>query len=136
MAAREAPSAEPAAPRTSSVQSESHHHASRPVRILLLLPADRMTNYRKGQRAEWRARDLLKQQGYHTVIRAAGSKGHFDLIGLGPKDIALVQVKRGRAISKSERAELLELKQQLPDAVTVEIWTFDAGERLPEVEVL
>ena len=95
-----------------------------------------MTNYRRGVRAEHRARDLLKQQGYHTVIRAAGSKGAFDLVGLGSKEIALVQVKRRRGISKAERAELLELKKQLPEFVTVEIWRFFDRARLPEIEIL
>lgn len=95
-----------------------------------------MTRYRSGQRAEWRARDLLKQRGHHTVIRAAGSKGPWDLIAVAKDRICFVQVKRGRKISKAERAELAALRHQLPAVCTVEIWHFEPRKRLPDVEVL
>lgn len=92
--------------------------------------------YLAGRNAEYRAKRALIAHGYHTVIRAAGSKGPFDLIGLGKTYIALVQVKRGRRISKRERAELFALTAQLPSFCTVEIWRYKPGERHPVVEVL
>lgn len=92
--------------------------------------------YRAGRAAEYRAKRSLLATGYHTVIRAAGSKGPFDLIALSKGSLALVQVKRGRAISKSERAALVALKTRLPYFCTVEIWRFIVGKRHPDVEVL
>lgn len=95
-----------------------------------------MTRYRAGQRAEWRARDLLKARGHHTVIRAAGSKGPWDLIAVAKDRICFVQVKRGRKISKAERAELVALKEVMPRSCGLEIWTFTPRKRVPSVEVL
>lgn len=95
-----------------------------------------MTRYRSGQRAEWRARDLLKQRGHHTVIRAAGSKGPFDLVAIAPQWIRLVQVKRGRRISSAERGELVALKASLPRFCSLEIWQFTPGKTAPAIEVI
>ena len=50
------------------------------------------SRYEKGRRDEWRARKDMVKMGY-VVIRSAGSKGPFDLIGIGPTNILLVQVK-------------------------------------------
>ena len=52
-------------------------------------------NYRKGRRAEWRSRALLVKQGY-TVVRAAGSKGPFDLVAWNGTDGVLIQCKTDR----------------------------------------
>lgn len=93
------------------------------------------SNYRAGVRAEWRARDLLKERGYHTVIRAAGSKGPFDLIALAKGRIALVQVKRGK-IPKAEYAALREFGKRLPSLCMVQLWRFTKGKRTPDVEIL
>ena len=46
----------------------------------------------KGRRAEWRSRDWLQSQGYE-VVRAAGSKGAFDLVAWNDEEILLVNVK-------------------------------------------
>ena len=46
----------------------------------------------KGRQNEYRSRAILEQAGYY-VIRAAGSYGFWDLIGIGTQDIILVQVK-------------------------------------------
>lgn len=59
-------------------------------------------NYIAGRRAEYKVMALLKKDGY-TVIRASGSHGPFDVVGIRPvnpkqyrmtDDIILVQVKR------------------------------------------
>lgn len=65
-----------------------------------------MTRYAKGRRAEWKTRDLLARQGY-TVVRAAGSKGAFDLIAWSRTLALLVQVKAGRPPGPAERARIL-----------------------------
>ena len=51
-----------------------------------------MTPYQRGARLEYRARDVLRQQGY-VVVRSAGSHGPADLIALNRREILLVQVK-------------------------------------------
>lgn len=95
-------------------------------------------NYLAGRRAEWRARDMLKKVGYHTVVRAAGSKGLVDLIAISRHGTLLIQVKHGRAraISPTERRGLVELKAQIPTNCWLEIWRFTKGERIPAMEVV
>jgi Holliday junction resolvase len=46
----------------------------------------------KGARNEHRSIELLETAGY-SYTRAAASLGIFDVIGVGPRDIVLVQVK-------------------------------------------
>lgn len=95
-----------------------------------------MTNYRRGQRAEWKARDLLLEQGAITVIRAAGSKGPIDLVAIGRNQTRLVQVKRGRGISEMEWTALSVLKRHLSAFYSIEVWHFIKGQRAPDVEIL
>lgn len=45
-------------------------------------------------------------------------------------------LKRGRGISKVERAELVALRTGLPEFCFLEIWTFTPGKRTPAIEVL
>lgn len=59
----------------------------------------------KGNRREAQSRRLLEADGYR-VTRAAGSLGAWDLIGIGPADVQLVQVKSNRPPRPAERAEL------------------------------
>ena len=51
-----------------------------------------MTPYQRGVRLEYRARDVLRTQGY-VVVRSAGSHGPADLIALNRREVLLVQVK-------------------------------------------
>ncbi len=51
-----------------------------------------MNTAAKGRRLEHRSRALLEREGY-SVVRAAASKGAFDLVAIGPTDIVLCQVK-------------------------------------------
>jgi hypothetical protein len=59
----------------------------------------------KGRVAEWRSRDLLRAGGF-TVVRAAGSKGAFDLVAWNANGGFLVQVKWNAWPSPEERAAL------------------------------
>jgi hypothetical protein len=51
-----------------------------------------MNAKRKGSRNERRSIALLKSAGYRCS-RSAASLGVFDVIGIGPTDVVLVQVK-------------------------------------------
>lgn len=52
-----------------------------------------MTNYEAGRRIEYRVKKDLELKGF-TVMRTAGSHGHFDLIAYEPKGlIHLIQLK-------------------------------------------
>ena len=51
-----------------------------------------MSLYSRGRRREWEVAQLLKGWGL-TVLRTAGSKGFCDLIVVGPRAVAWVQVK-------------------------------------------
>lgn len=64
-----------------------------------------MNTAAKGRRNEHRSRRLLEVAGY-VVTRAAGSMGDWDLVGIGPTDFVLVQVKSNRPPSPAERETL------------------------------
>ncbi len=51
-----------------------------------------MNRKAKGTRNEHRSMQILEAAGY-TVTRAAASLGAWDVIGIGPTDVVLVQVK-------------------------------------------
>jgi len=64
-----------------------------------------MNAKRKGNRQEHRSKALLEAAGYR-VIRSAASLSEWDLIGIGPTDVVLLQVKSNRAPSPAEREAL------------------------------
>jgi hypothetical protein len=64
-----------------------------------------MNTASKGRRNEHRSRELLERAGY-VVVRAAASKGTFDLVAIGPDDVLLVQTKSNRWPSAAELAEM------------------------------
>ena len=51
-----------------------------------------MNGKRKGTRNEHRSMQILEAAGYRCT-RAAASLGAWDIIGIGPTDVVLVQVK-------------------------------------------
>jgi hypothetical protein len=51
-----------------------------------------MNAKRKGNKNEHRSMELLEASGYNCT-RAAASLGVFDIVGIGPSDIVLVQTK-------------------------------------------
>ena len=55
-----------------------------------------MSRYATGRRYEWLSRDELGKRGWPLVIRAAGSKGPYDLVALSDTGGVLVQVKSGK----------------------------------------
>jgi hypothetical protein len=60
-------------------------------------------------------------------VRSAGSKGLFDLVAIGPRDIILLQIKSNRPPSPAERKALSSFVA--PDNARKEIWIFVDGER-------
>lgn len=80
-----------------------------------------MTNYDKGARLEYKARDALSERGY-TVIRSAGSHGAADLVALKADDVVLVQVgKRGKSVAAAAR---LLAAVAAPGNVRREVWVW------------
>ena len=64
-----------------------------------------MNTKRKGSRNEHRSITLLEAAGYRCT-RAAASLGTFDIIGVGPTEILLVQCKSNRPPGKAEMETL------------------------------
>jgi hypothetical protein len=84
-------------------------------------------NYLRGRRAEYAAKKILESWGY-TVIRAAGSKGPYDLVGIdeGIQEVRALQIK---ATSSPEAARAL-LKAFRPlswDGFRTELWVLLKG---------
>ena len=77
---------------------------------------------------------LLAEAGF-TCMRAAGSHGMFDVMGLSPTTVVLVQVKSGTArLSGLEREAIVGLA--VPGCVSKEYWRFVDGSRSPLIERL
>lgn len=75
----------------------------------------------KGTRNEHRSRRLLEAVGY-AVTRAAASLGVWDLVGISPVDVVLVQVKTGRLPPPAERETLEEFPCPTNCKKLVHIW--------------
>lgn len=91
--------------------------------------------YLSGRRYEWKVRDEWRKKGY-TVIRAAGSKGPFDLIAIRPNwevdgntffhhtdqesEIVLIQCKTGKSRTRALR-KLEPLKAMYDGAYSVRV---------------
>jgi Holliday junction resolvase-like predicted endonuclease len=63
----------------------------------------------KGARNERRSIALLELAGYRC-LKSGGSLGEFDVVGIGTKDVVLVQVKSNHAPRALERASLIEFR--------------------------
>lgn len=63
-----------------------------------------MTNRDKGDRYEYKTRDILVGEGYH-VTRSAGSLGMFDFIAIPPdnRPLRLIQVKSFKPNKEKKR---------------------------------
>jgi Holliday junction resolvase len=87
-----------------------------------------MTNYTKGLRAEYKSRDLLREQGY-IVLRTAGSKGPFDLVALHENTGPLfIQVKTVKPSTREVR-DLRDLCSRFRVSGILHVW-------LPRQELL
>lgn len=89
---------------------------------------------RKGTAAEHRAIRLLEASGF-LCSRSAGSLGLFDVVGVGPLGVRLVQVKSGTArLSGVEREAITQLR--VPANTTKEYWRFLPRATAPVIEVI
>lgn len=89
-----------------------------------------MNAKRKGTRNEHRSMRLLEAAGY-AVTRAAASLGVWDIIGIGPVDIVLVQVKTN-AWPGSVEMEQLTLFKAPPNARKL-VHRWRDRQRMPDV---
>ncbi|MBI3109295.1 MAG: hypothetical protein HYY95_27605 [Candidatus Rokubacteria bacterium] len=89
-----------------------------------------MNTSAKGRRLEHRSREVLEAAGF-TVVRAAASKGDFDLVGYSAAGWCLVQVKATRPPGPMERRALAAAPRPPACARLIHVWKPRA--RLPEV---
>jgi len=93
----------------------------------------RINTAAKGRRLEHRTIKLLEAAGY-SCTRAAGSKGVWDIIAIGPVSIRLIQVKANNAPGPVER-EAMELFEA-PSNATKEYWVWVDKVRQPIIKTL
>jgi hypothetical protein len=84
----------------------------------------------KGSRNERRSIALLEASGY-CCMKAGASLGVFDVIGIGPEDILLVQVKSNRWPLEREMAALGEFQAPANARKLVHRWV--DRQRLPDI---
>lgn len=95
-----------------------------------------MANYRRGYRAELAAKKELEAQGF-TVLRAAGSKGPFDLVAFNKDVVRFIQVKRVRNGSGGLSKSLRELERvPVPPCARKEVWLWRDKEGFAEREAV
>lgn len=92
-----------------------------------------MNSKAKGSRNERRSRALLEAAGYQ-VTRSGGSLGAFDLVGIGPSDVVLVQVKSNRQPGPRERHTLAAIPCPANARKLVHVWR--DRQALPDVQEL
>jgi Holliday junction resolvase len=92
-----------------------------------------MNTKAKGARRERQAKKILETAGY-LVLKAGGSLGMFDLVGLHKQHARLIQVKSGRAPGKQEMETLKEF--DTPTYATKELWVFYDRIREPHITIL
>ncbi len=87
----------------------------------------------KGTRNEHRSMELLETAGYRCT-RAAASLGAWDVIGVGPTDVVLLQVKTRDWPGKVEMKTLREFKAPANCKKLVHRWRH--RQRTPDVREL
>lgn len=92
-----------------------------------------MNTAAKGRRLEHRSRRLLEAAGY-AVVRAAGSLGTWDLVGLSPAGVALVQVKANRPPSPADLEGLRDFPAPPNTVKLVHVWR--DRQRAPDIREL
>ena len=93
-----------------------------------------MTNRKaKGNRNEHRSRSILEAAGYRC-LRSAASLGEWDLVGVGPSDVILCQVKT-RDWPGSAEMEILKLFPA-PQNVKKIVHRWLHRARVPDVKVI
>ena len=75
-----------------------------------------MANYRRGRAFEYRVRDFLKKHFCDIVVRSAGSKGEFDLIGIhyATGIVRLVSCRNKKRWASTEKQKLRLILKKLP----------------------
>ena len=94
-------------------------------------------SHRKGKHWEYRAVEMLEEDGYLCTV-AGGSLGVFDIIAIGGADVRCVQVKGGKTprCSPKERQAILDVPVPPGGIVTKELWFFCSKRvRVPGVKV-
>jgi hypothetical protein len=92
-----------------------------------------MNTVAKGARNERRSIELLESLGYNCV-RAAASRGVFDIVAIGQSDIVLVQVK---STEWPRAAEMDSLRMfRAPAGVRKLVHRWRARQRTPDVREL
>jgi hypothetical protein len=94
------------------------------------------SNYVRGRSKEYACIETLEQLGY-TCLRAASSKGLFDVVGVRFDGTALVQVKLTSSgdFSEDENCSLLRDLPVHPSTLK-ELWLYEKGKGLVEVRDL
>lgn len=92
-----------------------------------------MNSKAKGSRNEHKTIELLEAAGYECM-KAGASLGVFDVIGVGPTDIVLCQVKSNRWPSEAEMEGLREFKAPSNCKKLVHRWR--DYQRVPDVKEL
>ena len=89
-----------------------------------------MTNYERGREREYRSMRYLEAAGYRAH-RTAGSHGEFDVIGIAPSGIVLVQCKFNCRPTSAE----LEAIREYPAPANCQklIHLYVKGRHAPEV---
>ena len=92
-----------------------------------------MNAKRKGNRKEHRSMALLEAAGY-ACTRAAASLGVFDIVGVGPTDVVLVQTKSNEWPRSVEMEAIRNF--QCPPLCKKLIHRWVDRQRLPDVRVI
>lgn len=88
-----------------------------------------MTNsYLKGRNLEYEVKNILKQAGFHTVIRSSKSHTPVDLIAVKLDEIVFVQVKFNHSSVKQALCDLRDFNPQMK-GVKCEVWKRLEGHR-------
>ena len=93
----------------------------------------RINTAAKGRRLEHKTIKMLEAAGYRCT-RAAGSKGVWDIVAIGPDGIRLVQVKANGAPGPSERKQMEIF--EAPSNVSKEYWVWVDKARQPVIKTL
>ena len=78
-------------------------------------------NYRKGRNREYQVKRRLEKLDYY-VVRSYASKGIWDLIAVGKKDVKVIQVKSSHYINHEEMERMVLC--EYADVLSKEIWIY------------
>ena len=86
-----------------------------------------MAQYHRGRATEYRVIDELKEQGY-ACVRAASSKGNWDVVAVSPDRVLLISCKRTSKADYARDTLTAETKRLtqivVPPNAVQEIWVW------------